>query len=103
MYGQRAGVRENGVVKYVGWAVPETVYFDYAILEAAPKHINRAGIGDVFCFFTGAWDWEYAHGSASAKPNGPMTPVSPPSRCARRKRRWQANRTSAISRRANSS
>jgi glycerol dehydrogenase-like iron-containing ADH family enzyme len=60
MYGQRAGVRENGIVKYVGWAVPETVYFDYAILEAAPPHINRAGIGDVFCFFTGAWDWEYA-------------------------------------------
>ena len=60
MYGQRAGVREKGIVRYVGWAVPETVYFDYAILEAAPKHINRAGIGDVFCFFTGVWDWEYA-------------------------------------------
>ncbi len=60
MYGQRAGVREKGIVRYVGWAVPETVYFDYAILEAAPKHINRAGIGDVFCFFTGTWDWEYA-------------------------------------------
>jgi glycerol dehydrogenase-like iron-containing ADH family enzyme len=69
MYGQRAGVRENGIVKYVGWAVPETVYFDHAILEAAPKHINRAGIGDVFCFFTGAWDWEYANrlGKCEAK------------------------------------
>lgn len=69
MYGQRAGVREKGIVKYVGWAVPETVYFDYAILEAAPKHVNRAGIGDVFCFFTGAWDWEYAHhvGKCEAK------------------------------------
>lgn len=61
MYGHRAGVRESGIVRYVGWAVPETVYFDYAILEAAPKHINRVGIGDVFCFFTGVWDWEYAH------------------------------------------
>jgi glycerol dehydrogenase-like iron-containing ADH family enzyme len=60
MFGQRAGVRDNGIVKYVGWAVPETVYFDYGILEAAPKHISRAGIGDVFCFFTGAWDWQYA-------------------------------------------
>ena len=69
MYGQRAGVREGGIVKYVGWAVPETVYFDYSILEAAPKHINRAGIGDVFCFFTGAWDWEYANrvGKCEAK------------------------------------
>lgn len=61
MYGHRAGVRENGIVRYAGWAVPETVYFDYAILEAAPKPINRAGIGDVFCFFTGVWDWQYAH------------------------------------------
>jgi glycerol dehydrogenase-like iron-containing ADH family enzyme len=61
MYGQRAGVRDDGIVKYVGWAIPETVYFDYALLEAAPKHINRAGIGDVFCFLTGAWDWEYAN------------------------------------------
>jgi glycerol dehydrogenase-like iron-containing ADH family enzyme len=69
MYGQRAGIRDNGIVKYIGWAIPETVYFDYAILESAPKHINRAGIGDVFCFFTGAWDWEYAHkaGTCEAK------------------------------------
>jgi glycerol-1-phosphate dehydrogenase [NAD(P)+] len=61
MYGQRAGVRDNQMVRYVGWAIPECVYFDYAILESAPPHINRAGIGDVFCFFTGVWDWEYAH------------------------------------------
>ena len=37
MYGQRAGVRENGMVRYVGWAVPECVYFDYGILETAPE------------------------------------------------------------------
>lgn len=61
MYGQRAGVRDNQMVRYVGWAIPECVYFDYGILESAPPHINRAGIGDVFCFFTGVWDWEYAH------------------------------------------
>lgn len=69
MYGQRTGVRENQIVRYVGWAIPECVYFDYGILEAAPKHINRAGIGDVFCFFTGVWDWEYAHrtGKCEAK------------------------------------
>lgn len=71
MYGQRAGVRENGIVRYVGWAIPETVYFDYAILEAAPKHINRAGIGDVFCFFTGAWDWEYANGVGKCEAKWP--------------------------------
>ena len=67
MFGQRAGVRDNQMVRYVGWAIPECVYFDYGILEAAPPHINRAGIGDVFCFFTGAWDWEYAHRSGKCE------------------------------------
>lgn len=71
MYGQRAGVRDNQIVRYVGWAVPECVYFDYGILEAAPKHINRAGIGDVFCFFTGAWDWEYANRIGKCEPRWP--------------------------------
>ncbi len=60
MFGHRAGVREDGLVRYVGWAVPESVYLDYAIIQAAPRHINTAGIGDVFCFFTGVWDWDYA-------------------------------------------
>jgi glycerol-1-phosphate dehydrogenase [NAD(P)+] len=71
MYGQRAGVRDNQVVRYVGWAVPECVYFDYGILEAAPKHINRAGIGDVFCFFTGVWDWRYAESKGMCEARWP--------------------------------
>jgi glycerol dehydrogenase-like iron-containing ADH family enzyme len=74
MYGQRAGVRENGLVRYVGWAVPQCVYFDYGILEAAPAHINRAGIGDVFCFFTGVWDWEHAHRRGRAEAKWPWNP-----------------------------
>ena len=28
VYGQRAGVRDDGIVKYVGWTILETVYFD---------------------------------------------------------------------------
>jgi glycerol dehydrogenase-like iron-containing ADH family enzyme len=72
MYGQRAGVRENQIVRYVGWAVPECVYFDHGILEAAPPHINRAGIGDVFCFFTGVWDWEYAHRTGQCEARWPF-------------------------------
>lgn len=60
MYGHRAGVRDNAMVRYVGWAVPETVYIDYDLVLDAPPAINRAGIGDVFCFFTGVWDWQYA-------------------------------------------
>ena len=71
MYSQRAGVRDNQIVKYVGWAIPECVYFDYGILEAAPKHINRAGIGDVFCFFTGVWDWQYAQAQGKCEARWP--------------------------------
>jgi glycerol dehydrogenase-like iron-containing ADH family enzyme len=71
MYGQRAGVRENGLVRYVGWAVPECVYIDHDIILAAPAHINRAGIGDVFCFFTGVWDWDYAHRQGRAEARWP--------------------------------
>jgi glycerol dehydrogenase-like iron-containing ADH family enzyme len=71
MYGQRAGVREGGMVRYIGWAVPECVYFDCGILETAPPHINRAGIGDVFCFFTGVWDWQHAHRTGRCEPRWP--------------------------------
>ena len=75
MYGQRAGVRDNRNVRYVGWAIPECVYFDYDILAAAPAAINRAGIGDVFCFFTGVWDWEYAHRTGNCEAKWPYDPA----------------------------
>jgi glycerol-1-phosphate dehydrogenase [NAD(P)+] len=75
MYGQRAGVREKGLVRYLGWAVPETVYFDYDILESAPPRINRAGVGDVFCFFTGAWDWEWAERRGRCEARWPYDPT----------------------------
>lgn len=75
MFGQRAAVRDKGLVRYVGWAIPETVYFDYAILERAPRHVNHAGIGDVFCFFTAAWDWEYAHRVGRCEARWPYDPA----------------------------
>ena len=75
MYGQRADMREDGRVRYVGWAVPETVYLDLEIIEAAPAHINRAGIGDVLCFFTGVWDWKYAHGLGRCEARWPYDPA----------------------------
>lgn len=74
MFGHRAGVRDRSVVSYVGWAVPETVYFDYDIITTAPKHINRAGVGDVFCFFTGVWDWEYADKVGRCEARWPYDP-----------------------------
>ena len=61
VFGHRSAVRENGLVRYLGWAVPESIFIDYSVLESAPAEINRAGIGDVFCFFTGVMDWRYAH------------------------------------------
>ncbi|MDP9139120.1 MAG: iron-containing alcohol dehydrogenase [Pseudomonadota bacterium] len=59
-WGQRAGIRMNGVVRYIGWAVPEAVYIDYDVLRAAPRHLNYSGIGDILCNHTGILDWRYA-------------------------------------------
>jgi len=60
VFGHRSGVRENGIVKYVGWAVPQTVYIDLDIIASGPPALNIGGIGDVFCFITGVMDWRYA-------------------------------------------
>ena len=60
VFGHRAGVRVDGRVRYVGFAVPECVYIDYGVIESAPAMINRAGIGDVLCFISGVMDWQYA-------------------------------------------
>ncbi|MCP4384630.1 MAG: iron-containing alcohol dehydrogenase [Hyphomicrobiales bacterium] len=60
VFGHRAGVREDSLVRYVGWAVPESVYIDLDIIESAPRQLNLGGLGDVFCFITGVMDWRYA-------------------------------------------
>ncbi len=59
-WGQRAGIRIGGAVRYMGWAVPEAVYIDYDVLRAAPRHLNYSGIGDILCNHTGILDWRYA-------------------------------------------
>lgn len=60
VFGHRSGIRRNGNVHYLGWAVPESVFIDYEIIQSAPKIFNYSGIGDVLCFFTGVLDWQYA-------------------------------------------
>ena len=70
-FGHRAAVRDDGVVKYVGWAVPETVYIDLDIIESAPRALNIAGVGDVFCFITGVMDWRYAEARGKCEPRWP--------------------------------
>ena len=71
VFGHRAGVRENGVVKYVGWAVPETVYIDLDVIESAPRALNIGGVGDIFCFITGVMDWRYAEARGKCEPRWP--------------------------------
>jgi glycerol-1-phosphate dehydrogenase [NAD(P)+] len=71
VFGHRSGVRENSVVKYVGWAVPETVYIDLDIIEAAPRALNIGGVGDVFCFFTGVMDWRFAEAKGKCEDRWP--------------------------------
>ncbi len=60
VFGHRASVRENSIVKYAGFAVPQSVYIDLDIIEAAPGTLNIGGVGDVFCFITGVMDWRHA-------------------------------------------
>lgn len=60
-FGHRSAVRINGVVRYVGWAIPEVIYVDYDVIKKAPQHLNRAGVGDIFCFHTSLFDWKLAN------------------------------------------
>ncbi len=71
VFGHRAGVRDNSIVRYVGWAVPQTVYIDLDIIEAAPRALNIGGIGDVLCFITGVMDWRHAEYRGRCEPRWP--------------------------------
>ena len=61
VFGHRSGIRRDGNVNYIGWAIPECVFLDYEIIQSAPKVYNYSGIGDVLCFYTGVLDWQYAN------------------------------------------
>jgi glycerol-1-phosphate dehydrogenase [NAD(P)+] len=56
-FGHRAGLRRDGIVRYVGWAVPEAVYVDFDVIASAPAALNRAGVGDILCYHTAHLDW----------------------------------------------
>jgi len=71
VFGHRASVRENGVVKYVGFAEPRSIYIDLDIIEAAPRALNVGGVGDIFCFITGVMDWRYADAQGKCEPRWP--------------------------------
>lgn len=74
-WGHRAGIRSNGVVRYVGWAVPEAVYIDLDVIRAAPRALNLSGIGDILCAHTGVLDWKYAADRGRCEPKWPFEPA----------------------------
>jgi glycerol-1-phosphate dehydrogenase [NAD(P)+] len=53
-------VREDGRVRYVGFGVAKRIVVDYDLVGAAPKGLNRAGIGDILSIHTACWDWHQA-------------------------------------------
>lgn len=67
-FAHRAAVRDNGVVRYVGFKKPNAVYIDYDIIQAAPEKLNRAGVGDIFCYFTAHEDWRLAVEAGKCEP-----------------------------------
>jgi glycerol-1-phosphate dehydrogenase [NAD(P)+] len=56
-FGHRSGLRRDGIVRYLGYAVPEAVYVDFDVIASAPPGLNRAGVGDILCYHTAHLDW----------------------------------------------
>jgi glycerol dehydrogenase-like iron-containing ADH family enzyme len=54
------GVREGQRVRYVGRVAPRHVVLDVALVCAAPKRLNRAGMGDILSCHTALYDWRLA-------------------------------------------
>jgi glycerol-1-phosphate dehydrogenase [NAD(P)+] len=60
-FGHRSGLRRDGIVRYMGFAVPEAVYVDFDVIASAPPGLNRAGVGDILCYHTAHLDWRLTH------------------------------------------
>jgi glycerol dehydrogenase-like iron-containing ADH family enzyme len=54
-------VREGGKVRYIGEAEPVVVGVDFPVVQSAPVHLNRAGVGDILSIHTALWDWSFSH------------------------------------------
>jgi hypothetical protein len=85
-FGHRAGIRDKGKVRYMGWAVPEAVYVDFEVIQSAPP--SSIGVGSAKFSVTirpitiGNWLTTLA----KPNPNGPTMSVWSP----RRARCWPA-------------
>jgi glycerol dehydrogenase-like iron-containing ADH family enzyme len=67
-FGHRSGLRFKGNVRYVGWAVPEAVYVDFDVIQAAPPLLNRSGICEILCYHTAHEDWRLAEARGKCEP-----------------------------------
>ena len=67
-FGHRAGLRDRGNVRYLGWAVPEAVYVDFDVIQSAPPLLNRSGVGDILCYHTAHADWRIARDLGREEP-----------------------------------
>ena len=70
-FGHRAGIRDNGKVRYIGWVVPEAVYVDFDVIQSAPPLLNRSGICEILCYHTGLYDWKLAHEKGKVESHWP--------------------------------
>jgi glycerol dehydrogenase-like iron-containing ADH family enzyme len=70
-FGHRAGLRRDGVVRYLGFAVPEAVYVDFDVIASAPAGLNRAGVGDILCYHTAHLDWRLTRDLGKTEPRWP--------------------------------
>jgi len=70
-FGHRAGLRVDGLVRYVTWTVPEAVYVDIGVIQSAPARLNRAGVGDILCYHTAHADWRLARDLGREEPRWP--------------------------------
>jgi len=70
-FGHRSGLRIDGIVRYVGFNVPQAVYVDFDVIRSAPAGLNRAGVGDILCYHTAHLDWALTHRLAKDEPKWP--------------------------------
>jgi len=70
-FGHRAGLRIDGIVRYLGYAVPEAVYVDFDVVRSAPRELNRSGVGDILCYHTAHRDWQIADEMGRAESQWP--------------------------------
>ena len=74
-FGHRAGLRRDGVVRYLGYAIPEAVYVDYDVIASAPASLNRAGVGDILCYHTAHLDWAMTRDLGKEERQWPYDPA----------------------------